>query len=609
MLPGCCVPDRRGALPSRPLPASFASSGQLGTGGVDLNRDAEEVPDVSDEDADTEDNDDAEDGLSEPDDESSAGGSFRRMLKRVSFFQASQKVPGPPQRQPPTVADVDSLPNVLRDDTKTRAGSQDQDIEDSDEKLPAPNGEIDPDAPAPDEPLLSREEMIGGGDGVALVPPYCINGGVGANGLPGRYTFFDDPYLFDLIELALVGNQELRILNEEINIAAAEVQERRGAILPIATLGASAEIDKASRFTRDGAVEDQLLVAPGRGFPEPLPNFLVAANLSWEIDIWRRLRNARDASIYRYLGTRDGRNYFVTRLVAEVAENYYELLALDNRLANLDQTIAIQQQSLQTAKALKAAARGTQLGVLRFEAEVRQNQSEKLIIQQEIVETENRINSLLGRYPQPIQRDSSAYLDRNLLALGAGVPAELLRNRSDVREAERVLTAAGLDLRVARAAFYPGLVLSTSVGYEAFNTRFLFDSPESLIYNAAGEIVGPLINRRAIQAEFNTANAEQLQALYDYQQTLLDAFTEVINQFSRVQKYGDSLSVKILQLRALEESVETANALFQNVRAEYIEVLLAQRDLMEARMTVIETKQEQLTAMVYAYQALGGGRF
>src|SRR5690606_33250547 len=130
----------------------------------------------------------------------------------------------------------------------------------------------------------------------------------------------------------------------------------------------------------DGAVEDQLLVAPGKPFPEPLPNFLLAANVAWEIDIWKKLRNSRDAAALRYLGTRDGQNYIVTRLVAEVAEDYYELIALDNRLQTLDQTILIQEQSLDIAKARKEAARDTELAVQRFEAEVRKNQSEKFLV-------------------------------------------------------------------------------------------------------------------------------------------------------------------------------------------------------------------------------------
>ena len=147
-------------------------------------------------------------------------------------------------------------------------------------------------------------------------------------------------------------------------------------------------------------------IAPGKHFPNPLPNFLVGVNLSWQLDIWRQLRNARDAAAQRYLAASERRNYFVTRLVAEIAENYYGLMALDKRLENLDRIIALQEQSLEIAKAKMEAARGTELAVQRFQAEVRKNQSEKLIVKQEIIEVENRINFLVGRFPQPVERMS-----------------------------------------------------------------------------------------------------------------------------------------------------------------------------------------------------------
>lgn len=425
--------------------------------------------------------------------------------------------------------------------------------------------------------------------------------------------FFNDPILVELISQALVDNQELKILAEDIRIAQYEVQARSGAYLPFGFLGGGAGIDKASRFTRAGAVEDQLLAAPGKGFPKPLPDFLISTNIIWEIDIWKKLRNAQAAAAYRYLGTREGRNFVVTRLIADIASNYYKLLALDNQLQILDLTINIQQKSLETASALKAAGRGSELGVQRFEAEVRRIQSEKLLVQQEIIRVENEINFAAGRFPQRVERQAVDFINLNLNALSLGVPSQLLQNRADIRQAERQLTAAGLDVKVARARFYPSLILTAGVGYEAFNTRYLLSSPESLIYGAAGELVGPIINRRAIKADYQTANAEQLQAVYTYQQKVLNAFIEVINYITAVENLGKSIEIKKQQLAALEKSVSVAGDLFKNppaeaaLRVEYIDVLLAQREFMEAKTVLIKTKQDQLNAIVNTYQALGGG--
>jgi NodT family efflux transporter outer membrane factor (OMF) lipoprotein len=418
--------------------------------------------------------------------------------------------------------------------------------------------------------------------------------------------FFDDPHLVNLINEGLGGNQELKILAQNIARANNDVLRRRGSLFPFVTFGAQSSLTNYSLYTPFGSDLKQIVSPLGGPFPNPLPDFLVAANVTWQVDIWRQLRNARDAAGLRYLGTQDGWNYVVTRLVADIADNYYRLMALDQQIATLDGTIALQEQSLKIAIAQKEGARGTELGVQRFQAELAKNRSQKLIVYQEMIEAENRINFLVGRYPQPVPRASGDFINLNLHTLYLGVPANLMQNRPDIRQAERNLEATGLDVRVARANFYPKLVMSTGVGYEAFNTRYLFD-PESLIYNAAGGLVAPLVNKRAIQADFLDANADQLEAMYQYQRTTLNAFTEVITRVSAVQNYGKSIEIKKVQLASLESAVDVAGKLFQNARVEYIDVLFAQRDRNEARIVLIDTKRQQLSAIVNAYQALGGG--
>jgi len=423
----------------------------------------------------------------------------------------------------------------------------------------------------------------------------------------GFEEFFNDPILTNLIDQGLAGNQQLKILAQDIEIANNEVLRRRGSYLPFVTFGGYAGVNKWSPYTLEGADNVENVLPNGSNFPQPLPDFLAAANLSWQIDIWRQLRNARDAAGLRYLGTAEGRNYVVTRLVAEIAENYYGLMALDKRIENLDRTIALQEQSLKMAKSQKEAAQGTELGVQRFQAEVRKNQSQKLIIKQEIIEVENRINFLVGRYPEAVERMPVDFFHLNLHALNLGVPSEMLQNRPDIRQAERELAAAGLDISVARANFYPRLMITSDVGFDVFNPRYIFASPSSLVYGVAGNLAAPLINKMGIQADYKNANARQLQACYNYQKTVLNAFTEVINRISKVQNYSTSIELKMQQLQALEASVNIATQLFQAAQVEYIDVLFAQRDLMDARMVLIDTKREQLSAIVNTYQALGGG--
>lgn len=428
------------------------------------------------------------------------------------------------------------------------------------------------------------------------------------SGQLGIEEFYNDPILIGLIEKALIDNRELKVLNEEVQIAGNEVLARSGAYLPFISVAAGTGLNRVSRFTLEGAglLVDPYL--PGKFFPNPFGTYGGGINLSWQLDIYRQLRNARDAAGQRYLVAAERRNYFVTTLVAEIAENFYKLMSLDKRLENLDQIIELQARSLEIAKARKEAARSTELGVLRFQAELQKNYSDKLIINQGIIEGENRINFLTNRYPQRVERMSADFYNLNIHPLSVGLPSQLLQNRPDIRKAERELTAAGLDVKVARANFFPQLVLSGGVALQSLILTHLFE-PQAVLGDIAGGLVGPLVNKRAIRAQYLTANARQLQSVYNYQRVILDAFTEVINRVNMVENYSKSIDIKKQQLISLEASVQYADDLFQNARIEYIDVLFAQRDLRDARVVLIETKTQQLAAIVNTYQALGGGVF
>jgi NodT family efflux transporter outer membrane factor (OMF) lipoprotein len=422
--------------------------------------------------------------------------------------------------------------------------------------------------------------------------------------------FFGDPVLRELIYEALAGNQHLRILNEDVQIAGNEVLSRTGAYLPLVGLTANAGLDKVSSFTLEGAGIRDDPYRPGQFLSNPHGNYLLGANITWQIDVWRQLRNARDASALQYFSTGEGRNYLVTRLVAEIAENYYTLVALDRRLENLNFIIALLEQSLGVAEAKMEAAQGTLLAVQRFRAEVQKNQSERLIVRQDIIQVENRINYLCGRFPRPVERQSgnfNEFIDLNLHTLSVGVPSQLLLYRPDVRRAERELEAAGLDVKVVRAEFLPAVGINAGVGYQSWNAANLLVTPEALIGNVAGGLVAPFVNRRAIKARYMSANARQLQAVYEYQRTVINAFTEVVNRVSKMENYRTSIEIKKQQVQSLEAAVDSATKLFQQAQADYVDVLFAQRDLFDARRDLIEIKREQLSAVINAYQALGGG--
>ncbi|PPC95254.1 MAG: RND transporter [Methylotenera sp.] len=419
--------------------------------------------------------------------------------------------------------------------------------------------------------------------------------------------FFDDPQLLVLVDQAIANNKEVNILMQRISMAANEVEARKGEYKPFVSFGAGAELGKVGLYTRNGAVEENLDIKEGKSFPDPLANYQFGLFSSWELDVWKKLRNATKVANMEYLASIEGKNFLVTNLVAEVANSYYELIAVDNQLDNLKQNIKIQQNALGVTRELQQYARATSLAVKRFEAEVKKNESKEYLLRQQQIELENRINFLLGRTPQPIQRSSTGFMDAQAKLIQTGLPSQLLQHRPDIRKAELELAAADLNIQVAKANFYPSFSIKAGLGFQAFNPKYLFSTPESLMYSLAGDVVAPLVNRNAITAVYKNANAKQVQAAFEYEQTIINAYGEVANQLSNIDNLEKNYQLKTKQVGVLTESVEVANQLFKSARAEYLEILLTQREALEAKSELIETKQKQMSAMVNLYRALGGG--
>lgn len=419
--------------------------------------------------------------------------------------------------------------------------------------------------------------------------------------------YFIDPNLTALIDTALHNNQELNITLQEIEIARNEVRARKGEYLPFVGVGGGVGVEKPGRYTSQGSSEATTEIEPGRETPDPLQDYKIGAYATWEVDIWKKLRNAKKSAYNRFLSSIDGKNFLVTNLIAEIANSYYELLALDNQLSIVQQNIQIQNDALQIVKLQKESTRVTELAVRRFEAQVLNTKSLQYGIQQKIVETENYINFLVGRYPQHVDRDAQAFVNLVPNKVYEGIPSQLLQNRPDIRQAELELAASKLDVQVAKARFYPSLGISAGIGFQAFNPSYVFRTPESLLYSIAGDIAGPLVNRNAIKAMYYSANAKQIQAVYNYERTILNAYIEVANQISNINNLERSYDLKSQEVQALTQSITISNNLFRSARADYMEVLLTQRDALESRFELIETKKQQMNAMVNIYQALGGG--
>lgn len=419
-------------------------------------------------------------------------------------------------------------------------------------------------------------------------------------------NYFNDNLLSGLIDTALKNNQELNIILQEIEISKNEIRMRKGEYLPFISPYIGAGLDKSGRFTRFGALEEQLEIKPGTSFPDPLSDYVFGARASWELDVWKKLRNAKKAAAMNYLATVAGKDFMITNLIAEIADAYYELMALDNMLDIINKNIDIQSDALKVIKQQKEAAKVTQLAVNRFEAQLLNTKNLQYQVIQKRTETENRINFLTGRFPIPIPRNTEAFLNQNINDVQQGIPMQLLKNRPDIIQAEYQLTAAKLDVKSARANFYPNIGITTGIGFQAFNPQLLI-KPESIIYNLAGDLVAPLINRNAIKAIYFNAGAKQIQAVYEYERSILNAYVDVLNQLNKVANYKNSFETKQKEVEILKQSVNIAGNLFYSARADYAEVLLTQRESLDAIMDIIEIRLNQYQAKVGIYRALGGG--
>ncbi|WP_461129233.1 TolC family protein [Spirosoma aerophilum] len=423
-------------------------------------------------------------------------------------------------------------------------------------------------------------------------------------------SFFDDPNLVRLIDTAMVGNLDLRIATQRIEMARASFEYSRGFLAPQVNAVASAGVDRYGRTTMNGVGNfDTNLSENIRGnqvIPNPTPDFFLGARSSWEVDIWGKLRNRRKAAYVRFLASEKGRHAVLTALVAEIARYYYSLLALDGEQEIIQKNIALQQNALTLVRVQKQAGRVTELAVQQFTAQLLNTRSRLSRNRQQIIETENQLNRLLGRFPQPIVRGKSLQ-DRTLPGqVLTGVPAQMLARRPDIRQAELELQAANINVEAVRAEFLPSLNLSAYVGLNSFRAASLFD-PASIAAGILGGLAGPVINRRFIKANYRQSEAQSREAFYQYQQTVLTGFSEVLTSLRGVENYRNVVELQEQEVDVLENAVSTSNDLFSGGYASYLEVITAQRSVLEAELALISTKQAQFLSLTDLYRALGGG--
>lgn len=423
--------------------------------------------------------------------------------------------------------------------------------------------------------------------------------------------FFQDDNLENLIEIAIVNNRDLQIALLRIEKAKLDFLVSKNELLPNLRANVTAGGDRFGDFTMTGVgnfdtnLSDN--ISPEQRVATNLtPEFFVGLRSSWEIDIWSKIRSAKKANLARLQASQEYKNLIVTELVAGIATHYYELLALNSELEVIEKNIALQEQVLRLMQVQKDAGKATELAVQQSKAQLLRTKSLEFVLKNHIIQIENQINFLMGRAPEKITI-SKNFLEAPLLStIQIGLPAQMLRQRPDIRAAEWEIQAAKMDLRAAQAAFFPSLTLNAYAGYNAFRANVLFN-PASITYGILGGLTAPIFQNAYLKANRQNAIISNHQAYFAYQKTLLKAFQEVATNMQMIENLKKIYDLREEEVKELQKAVVTAQDLFVTGYANYLEVITTQKAVLEAEIDLFEIRRDQFLSAITLYRALGGG--
>lgn len=396
---------------------------------------------------------------------------------------------------------------------------------------------------------------------------------------------FTDPKLQNLIDSGIVNNTDLNVARLRVEAAEAALMTAKFSYLP--SIGLNAE-GGVGRF--DGVMTR---------------TYNVGASASWELDIFGKLTAAKRGAIAALQGSRDYQQAVHTQLVATIADSYYALAMLDAQLAVNERTLENWRSTVRTLEALKKAGKSNEAGVLQAKANVMQLEASQLAIRKSISETENALSVILSMPSHTIERgklSEAVFPD----SLSIGVPLQLLSNRPDVRQAEMGLAQAFYATNVARAAFYPSITLSGTLGWTN-NGGGMVTNPGQWLLNAIGSLTQPLFNRGANIANLKIAKTRQEEAKLLFQQSLLDAGKEVNDALTAWQTAKSQIEINDRQVETLREAVRKTELLMRYSDTTYLEVLTAQQSLLDAEMSLLQSRFDRIQGIITLYHALGGG--
>ena len=406
---------------------------------------------------------------------------------------------------------------------------------------------------------------------------------------------FTDTYLRTYIERGLQNNLDIRIALQ--NIAAAEAYVKQGKAGYLPTLNGAARATRTARTSENGQF--------GSFFTQPFNQFETSGTLSWEADIWGKIRSTKRASDASYLQTVAAHRVVKTSLVSQIATTYYQLLALDKQISVTEETIETRSKSLETITALKEAGQENQVGVDQTAAQLYSAQSQLLDLKNALYKTENTLSILLSEAPQDYDRGTLD--DQKLSAnMQLGVPALLLRNRPDIMQAEYGLVNSFELTNVARSNFYPSITLSAQGGFQSLELDNWIDS-SSIFANLVGGLTQPIFNGRKVRTAYEVAKAQQEQSLLSFKQSLLVAGKEVSEALYDYNISVEKEAFVSKQVVALKRAEDNSEELLNSGYLTYLDLLTARENSLNAELSLVDNKLDQLSATVELYRSLGGG--
>src|SRR6185312_5555649 len=414
-------------------------------------------------------------------------------------------------------------------------------------------------------------------------------------------NFFTDAALQQLIDSGISRNYDLQLALKRIGVAQEQMKQAKLLWYPQVDLQVSGQVTRPSDNSLNGISANSFL---GKSYIE---DYIAGLNISWEIDIWGKISRQKESTLALYLQSYEGAKAVQTRLVADIAHGYFNLLMMDQQLAVSKQNLELNENFEKVTRLLYDAGEVTYLAVQQA---VSQKQSTSLLIpqlEQNIAIQENAIQLLTGSLPGTIQRQESLNDLHFTDTLTAGLPIALLSRRPDVRSSEMALVYANAQVGIAQANMYPAINLTAGVGLESFKASNWFNIPNSLFGLATGTILQPVFRRRELKTQFEISKLQREQAVIQFRQSVLTATTEVSNALVQIEKLGEQETIARAQTDTLKSAVSNAEYLFKSDMAKYLEVITAQQNALQAQLNLASIQRQQLDAKVELYRALGGG--